>query len=67
MQLLRTLKAESANFVPLDINKPMTPEDINAGAWRNAETNQVIQVKLEDGSIGYAIRTDYGVLRLGFN
>ena len=61
------LKAESANFVPLDINKPMTPEDINAGAWRNAETNQVIQVKLEDGSIGYAIRTDYGVLRLGFN
>ena len=59
------LKSTSGNFVPLDANNPVTPADVSSVA-ANLDTNSVIQVQLEDGTIGYALKAETGIIKLGF-
>ena len=63
---VNALQSTSGNFVPLDANNPVTPADV-ASVARNYEVNSVIQVQLEDGSIGYALKTETKIIKLGFN
>ena len=62
---VNALQSTAGNFVPLDANNPVTPADV-ASIAANYDTNTVIQVQLEDGTIGYALKAETGIIKLGF-
>jgi len=62
---VNALQATASSFVPLDANSPITPENISLAA-ANYDVNTVIQVQLEDGRIGYALKAETDIIRLGF-
>ena len=62
---VNALQSTAGNFVPLDANSPVTPADV-ASIAANYDTNTVIQVQLEDGTIGYALKAETGIIKLGF-